>query len=127
MKRSLIVTTLALAFATALVPNVANAAAKATGVANVCGRVNAPQKQITSLAFNPGENLGIVIARSSSETVQTTVEPDGSYCFHGLHADLHTISAFGDDALGGYQATVIPVAGLTSTIDLNARSAEPGL
>lgn len=121
MKRSLIFG-LAIAFATALLPHVAHAAANTNGVANVCGRVNAPAATIQKLAFNPGENLGIIVARSASETVQTTVQPDGSYCFHGLHGDLHTISAFGDESLVGYQASVVPVAGATTTIDLSSKN-----
>jgi hypothetical protein len=122
MKRS-IIASLALVAATVFVPNIAHAAANASGSANVCGRIKAPQQLITALAFHPGENLGIVIARSSSETVQTTVQPDGSYCFYGLHGDLHTIVAFGDDVEGGYQATVVPVAGNTTTLDLDPRNA----
>jgi hypothetical protein len=117
MKRSLIVS-LALVFATAVVPNVAHAATTANGGATVCGRVNAPQQKVLALAFSPGENLGIVIARSPSETVETTVAPDGSYCFYNLHVDLHTFTAFGDDVLDSYQAQIVPSAGTTTTVDL---------
>lgn len=122
MKRS-IIASLALVLATAFVPYVAHAASDANTGATVCGRVNAPQQQLLALTLSPGDNLGIVIARSQHETVQTTVAPDGSYCFYHLHADLYTIAAFGDDTASEYQASVVPVKGTKTTLDLNAESA----
>lgn len=110
---------LALVFATAFIPGTARAASNANTGATVCGRVDAPQQQLLALTFAPGENRAIILARSTSETVQTTVAPDGSYCFYNLHDDLHTLVAFGDDAVGGgHQASVVPVKGRTTRIDL---------
>lgn len=119
MKRSLLLA-LTLLAPTFVTPLATQAAEQTQGSADVCGRVLAPTRLTTALALNPGENIGIVIARSSSEEVQTTVASDGSYCFHGLHLDLHTLSAFGDDSLGGYTASVVPVAGTLQRIDLKA-------
>lgn len=117
MKRSIIVT-LALVLAIGFAPHLARAASNADTGATVCGRVDAPQQQLLALALAPGENRALVVARSTSETVQTTVSPDGSYCFHNLHADLHTIVAFGDEGVGGHSASVVPIQGETTRIDL---------
>ena len=117
MKRSLAPLLILIATA-AFVPVAAPAATQQDASAKVCGRVIAPTQLLTALTLAPGENLGIVIARSQSEDVQTTASPDGSYCFANLHADLHTITAFGDPAVAQYAASVTPVSGATKIVDL---------
>jgi hypothetical protein len=106
------------------VPYRAHAAQTTVSGATVCGRVSAPAEVIQDvihpnilLAF-PAAN--IIVARSSSEEVEGKVGLDGTYCFHNLHTDMHTISAFGDESLGDYTARVLPVAGSTIYADLTA-------
>ncbi len=81
----------------------------------VCGRVSAPSSLILQLSrmATPGN---VIIARSNSEEVQTTVHVDGTYCFKKLHDDLHTLTAFGDSS--AFQRSVTPQAGRTLIVDL---------
>lgn len=95
--------------------------AGAAEVGTVCGRVSAPSEYILQLAQAPTPG-NIIIARSSTEEVQATVHVDGSYCFKGLHLDLHTLTAFGD-GISGFQRNVTPEAGRTITVDLSGPAA----
>jgi hypothetical protein len=81
----------------------------------ICGRVNAPANLIFQLSqmSTPGN---VIIARSSTEEVQTTVHVDGSYCFKDLHPDLHTLTAFADST--GFERSVMPEPGQTVIVDL---------
>lgn len=81
----------------------------------ICGRVNAPSNYIFQLSqmTTPGN---VIIARSSSEEVQTTVNVDGSYCFKSLHPDLHTLTAFADS--DNFQRSITPQPGRTVIVDL---------
>ena len=123
MKHSLLVAIIAV-MATASYPHQAWAAQQTLTGASVCGRVTAPSATILSvvhpnlLVALPASN--IIIARSSSEEVQTAVNLDGTYCFHNLHTDMHIISAFGDEEVNEaeYTARVLPVAGATVYTDL---------
>ena len=120
MKRLLAPMLLLIATA-AFVPVASSAATQQDASARVCGRVVASTQLLVALTLAPGENLGIVIARSQSEEVQTTVSPDGSYCFANLHPDLHTITAFGDPAVAQYIASVTPVSGATKVVGSSCR------
>jgi hypothetical protein len=108
-------------------PYSAHAAQTTVSGATVCGRVNAPADVIREvvhpnilLALPPAN---IIVARSSSEEVEGSVGLDGTYCFHNLHTDVHTITAFGDESFGDYTARVVPVAGSTIYADLTAPTA----
>lgn len=118
MKISAIAAIVALGAALVAVPTTnASAAQENTSDARVCGRVDAPAKFILDLSLtrpNPGN---FIYAISGSETVQTTVRIDGSFCFDNLHADLHTLRAFGD-GFSGYETVVMPVEGKTLNVYL---------
>lgn len=64
----------------------------------------------------------IIVARSATEVVSTTVQPDGNFCFVHLQPDLHTISAFGDDSPGQYNALITPVVGKTRFVEVTRGS-----
>ncbi len=114
MKRPL---SLGIALAATLValPLHANAVTS-LGIGKVCGRVNAPAENILALELSPSHG-NIIVARSATEVVTALVQPNGNFCFPELHADLHTLSAFGDSA--SYQATVTPIPGKTRFIEVN--------
>ncbi|MEO9171095.1 MAG: hypothetical protein ABI282_02250 [Candidatus Baltobacteraceae bacterium] len=114
MKRSILMT-LALA-ATFVAPLGASAA---TTGGTVCGRVDANTPLLVALLVDPLQS-GTVIAHSATEDVQTTIGNGGKYCFKGLHADLHTIVAFGDAST--YSASITPIDGKTLLLDLNAKT-----
>ena len=111
---------IAAAFGAALVAMPILAGAAEEG-GTICGRVDVPSPVAFQLLDVPNQN-NIVVARSQSEEVQTTVSIDGSYCFKDLHTDLHTIVAF-EDALQTNRASVTPVAGQTLIVDLTAQTA----
>ena len=60
-------------------------------------------------------------ARSATEVVTTSVQPDGSFCFLHLQPDLHEISAFGDEQPGEYDAHITPISGTTQYIVVTRR------
>lgn len=80
----------------------------------VCGRVDASPSYIFQLAQSPAHD-NVIVARSGSEVVQTTVNVDGSFCFKDLHTDLHTLIAF-ESAFPSYHRSVTPEAGRTLTV-----------
>ena len=85
---------------------------------SICGRVLAPPT-VTQAYATALSQPGIVIARSGTTQMQTTIGYDGSYCFRDLPTSLFRLSAFGD---GNYTATVTPIAGKTLHVDLHPRS-----
>lgn len=93
------------------------ASTAATGA--VCGRVDAPASYILKLALSPTHD-NVIIARSQSEEVQTTVNVDGSFCFKALAPDLHTLVAF-NDGLPDYARTIMPRTGRTLYVQLTQR------
>ncbi|MHB8147468.1 MAG: hypothetical protein ACYDGM_09470 [Vulcanimicrobiaceae bacterium] len=108
-------------FAMMLVASVASlgiARANEAHEGNICGHVLAPPS-VTQAYATALSQPGIVIARSGSTQVQTTIGYDGSYCFKDLPTDLFRLSAFGD---GGYTAAVTPIAGKTVHVDLRPAS-----
>lgn len=121
MKRSLLS---AIALGTALVAAPICASAVTNTAPNqlvipgeVCGRVDAPAKQIIALELNSVTPENIIIARSATEVVSTSVAPDGNFCFAHLQADLHTLTAFGDSP-AEYQAQVTPIPGQSQFIEV---------
>ena len=115
------------AFAVTLIaaPIYAGAATQKSGTGaggTVCGRVDAPMNYIFQLQQSPTRD-NVVVARSQSEEVQAYVHIDGSYCFSGLHTDVHTITAF-EDAFPTLEATVTPVAGKTLIVDLTKKTGD---
>ena len=85
---------------------------------SICGHVLAPPA-VTQAYATALSHPGIVIARSGTTQVQTTIGYDGSYCFKDLPTDLFRLSAFGD---GNYTALVTPIAGKTVHVDLRPGS-----
>jgi len=83
----------------------------------VCGHVNAPASVIFQLEQAQPAPENTIVARSQSEVVTTSVNLDGTFCFSGLHGDLHTLTAF-EDAFPQYQANVVPVDGKTVTVTI---------
>jgi|GEM_PF-6100201 len=114
MKRSISLG-IALGAALAAVPLCAYAVTNTTGTGEVCGRVDAPSSRIIALELAPLPG-NIIVARSATEVVTASVQPNGNFCFPALHADLHTLSAFGDDA--SYQASVTPIPGQKRYIEV---------
>jgi hypothetical protein len=114
MKRSL---SLGIALGAALiaVPLGANAETNNVGAGEVCGRVDAPADKILALELAPFPG-NIIVARSATEVVTASVAPNGNFCFPSLHADLHTLSAFGDSS--SYEASVMPIAGQKRYIEV---------
>ena len=109
----------AIALAVAIAaPFHAQAAQIASNTGTVCGRIEAPAMTILRLEQMPVPG-NIVVARSASDEVRTTVNIDGSYCFSGLHDRLYTITAF-DEGLPQYTASVTPQNGKTVVLDLFA-------
>ncbi len=85
---------------------------------SICGHVLAPPA-VTQAYATALSQPGIVIARSGTTQVQTTIGYDGSYCFKDLPTHLFRLSAFGD---GNYTALVTPIAGKTVHVDLRPGS-----
>ncbi|HTU69202.1 MAG TPA: hypothetical protein VMF11_02685 [Candidatus Baltobacteraceae bacterium] len=83
----------------------------------VCGRVDAPAKQIVALELKPAIPENIIVARSATEVVTTSVAPDGNFCFAHLAPNLHTLTAFGDSP-AEYQAQVTPIPGQSKFIEV---------
>jgi hypothetical protein len=84
----------------------------------VCGHVDAPPPVVAHLQLeNQLVPENIIVARSASEVVQTTVHTDGSFCFDHLNTDIHTITAFGDEP-APYNAKVTPIAGQTRYVEV---------
>jgi hypothetical protein len=110
---------LALSAALIALPVCANAESNALGTGQVCGRVDAPADKIIALELAPLPG-NIIVARSATEVVTTSVAPNGNFCFPSLHTDLHTLSAFGDSA--SYQASVLPIAGQERFIEVTRSS-----
>lgn len=92
------------------------AATTTLGVGKVCGWVDAPPATIVALELAPIAG-NFVVARSATEDVSTTVQSDGHFCFAHLHADLHTLSAFGESP-APYGALVTPVVGASRYVEL---------
>ncbi len=84
---------------------------------SVCGHLDVNPLRVIALQYEtiPGN---IIVARSATEVVSTPVEPNGHFCFAHLQPDLHTISAFGDNSPGQYNAVVTPVPGQTRYIEV---------
>jgi hypothetical protein len=99
------------AAAAALVSGLPTGASAQSSDATVCGRVNAPAMKIFDLSTKLTP-LNIIYATSGTESVEGRINTDGSFCFKDLHADLHTLTAFGDSP-SAFRATVMPVAGKT--------------
>ncbi|HEY5341618.1 MAG TPA: hypothetical protein VIK27_11370 [Candidatus Aquilonibacter sp.] len=115
MKRSFLLAAMMLAGAFGATCSSA-AAATTLGVGQVCGWVDAPSTTIIALELAPIAG-NIVVARSATEDASTTVQADGHFCFAHLHADLHTLSAFGESP-AAYGALVTPVAGASRYVEL---------
>jgi len=82
----------------------------------ICGRIDVNPLRVLGLMYAPGTPSNIIVARSATEVVTTTVQPDGSFCFAHLQPDLHEISAFGAEQPGEYDAHITPVPGKTQYI-----------
>jgi len=84
---------------------------------SVCGHLDVNPLRVIALQYEtiPGN---IIVARSATEVVSTSVEPNGHFCFAHLQPDLHTISAFGDNSPGQFNAVVTPVPGQTRYIEV---------
>ena len=82
----------------------------------ICGRIDVNPLRVLKLMYAPGIPSNIIVARSATEVVTTTVQPDGSFCFDHLQPDLHEISAFGAEQPGEYDAHITPVPGKTQYI-----------
>ena len=114
MKITAIAAILTLGAALIAVPST-NARAALDDSARVCGRVDAPSSFILDLSLARPTPGNFIYAVSESETVQTTVRADGSFCFDNLHTDIHTLRAFGD-GYSGYETVVKPVVGRTLSV-----------
>jgi hypothetical protein len=118
MKRSLL-SAIALGAALVAVPLCASAESNATVLlsGSVCGHLDVNPLRVLALQYQtiPGN---IIVARSATEVVSTSVEPNGNFCFPHLQPNLHTISAFGDDSPGQYNATVTPIPGQTRYVEV---------
>jgi hypothetical protein len=87
----------------------------------ICGRIDVDPLKVVTMAYAPGGPENIIVARSATEVVTTTVQPDGSFCFAHLQPDLHEISAFGDEQPGQYDAHITPISGTTQYIVVTRR------
>jgi hypothetical protein len=87
----------------------------------ICGRIDVDPLKVVALAYAPGSPENIIVARSATEVVTTSVQPDGSFCFLHLQPDLHEISAFGDEQPGEYDAHITPISGTTQYIVVTRR------
>ncbi|HTX02812.1 MAG TPA: hypothetical protein VMD07_03960 [Candidatus Acidoferrales bacterium] len=87
----------------------------------ICGRIDVDPLKVIALAYAPGSPENIIVARSATEVVSTTVQPDGSFCFAHLQPDLHEISAFGANQPGEYDAHITPIPGKTQWIQVERR------
>ncbi len=87
----------------------------------ICGRIDVDPLKVVALAYAPGIPDNVIVARSATEVVTTTVQPDGSFCFAHLQPDLHEISAFGANQPGEYDAHITPVPGKTQWIQVERR------
>jgi hypothetical protein len=87
----------------------------------ICGRIDVDPLKVVTMAYAPGGPENIIVARSATEVVTTTVQPDGSFCFAHLQPDLHEISAFGDEQPGEYDAHITPISGTTQYIVVTRR------
>jgi hypothetical protein len=124
MKRS-ILSAMALGVALMAVPLCAlaesNTAVVQVGTGAVCGHISVDPMRVVALSYE-GLPANIIVARSMTEVVSTTVQPDGNFCFAHLQPDLHTISAFGDDSPGEYNALITPIVGQTRFIEVTHSS-----
>jgi hypothetical protein len=113
--KALFLSALALGAALAATPLVASAESNFTPdlsqTGAICGRIDVDPTKIVDMIYAPGSPENIIVARSATEVVTTTVQPDGSFCFAHLQPDLHQISAFGDNQPGQYNAHITPVPG----------------
>ncbi len=112
---------MALSAALVAVPLCASAETNTTidtiGTGAICGHIDVDPMRVVALSY---ENLpaNIVVARSMTEVVSTTVQPNGNFCFAHLQPDLHTITAFGDNSPGEYNALITPIVGQTRFIEV---------
>ncbi|MGD0967041.1 MAG: hypothetical protein ABR949_02040 [Candidatus Aquilonibacter sp.] len=88
----------------------------------ICGRIDVDPLKVVTMAYAPGGPENIIVARSATEVVTTTVQPDGSFCFAHLQPDLHEISAFGDEQPGEYDTHITPVSGKMQWIQVERRA-----
>jgi len=119
MKRS-ILSAIVLGSALAALPLCASAESNVTAdqlaTGAVCGHISVDPMKVVELQYQAIPS-NIVVARSATEVVSTSVQPNGNFCFANLQADLHQISAFGDEP-AEYNALVVPVAGKTTFIEV---------
>ena len=98
-----------------------NSAVDQVATGAVCGHINVAPVRVVDLQYQ-AIPANIIVARSATEVVSTTVQPDGNFCFEHLAPDLHTISAFGDNSPGQYNALVTPVVGKTRYVEVTRGS-----
>ncbi len=87
------------------------------GTGQVCGHLDVDPLLVVALQHESIPS-NIIVARSATEVVSTSVQPSGNFCFARLTPDLHTISAFGDDSPGQYNALITPVVGQTRFVEV---------
>ncbi|HTC31645.1 MAG TPA: hypothetical protein VK702_13050 [Candidatus Acidoferrum sp.] len=120
--KALFLSTLALGAALLATPLCASAESNFTPdlsqTGAICGRIDVDPMKVVDLAYAPGSPENVIVARSATEVVTTSVQLDGSFCFAHLQPDLHEISAFGDNQPGEYNAHITPVPGKTQWIQV---------
>lgn len=112
------ITMLAIALGVAIAAPLHAAAAQG---GTVCGHVDASPARIAALLSDPMERAAaVVVAKSATSEVQTTIDLSGNYCFSNLQSNLYTLTAIGGDST--FSGSVTPVAGQTIALDLTAQN-----